>query len=111
VARKALRRAPVEKVVDETFLLKRPRRGAILKEEVWQADTGEVVKYSLAYINSWICGSDNGRVLGYDNSHNHHHRHFMGQTGSFEFRGYQALADRFYREVQELWRKENEERL
>jgi len=37
-----------EKTVDETFYLGRPRRGAMLKEEVWQSTDGEVVKYSLA---------------------------------------------------------------
>jgi len=110
VASKTPKRVLIEKVVDETFLLKRPRQGATLKEEVWQTDTGEVVKYSLAYINPGICGTDNGRVLGYDNSHDHHHRHFMGRTEPFEFQGYRALADQFYREVQELWRKEDEER-
>lgn len=57
-----------------------------------------------------ICGVDNGRVLGYDNSHNHHHRHLMGEQQPFEFRGYEALAVRFYEEVRELWRQEDEER-
>jgi hypothetical protein len=68
------------------------------------------VKYSLAYINPALCGVDNGRVLGYDNSHWHHHRHFMGTQELFEFKGYETLAKRFYREVRELWRKEDEER-
>lgn len=80
----------------------------MLKEEVWQAE--EVVKYSDAYVNPSICGVDNGRVLGYDNSHDHHHKHFMGKRESFEFTGYQALAARFSNEVRELWRKEDEER-
>jgi hypothetical protein len=109
VARNPPKRALIQKVVDESFRLKRPRQGAILKEEVWQAGAGEVVKYSLAYINPRLCGIDNGRVLGYDNSHEYHHRHFMGRTEPFEFRSYRALADRFYEEVQELWRKEDEE--
>jgi hypothetical protein len=34
----------------------------------------------------------------------------MGTQESFEFAGYEALAARFYREVRELWRKEDEER-
>ena len=99
----------VQKVVDNTIYLKRPRRGAVLREEVWQSQDGQVVKYSLAYINPSICGEDNGRVLGYDNSHDHHHRHFMGKQGSFAFSGYEALATRFYDEVRELWRREDEE--
>lgn len=100
----------LQKVVDETIYLKRPRRGAMLKEEVWHDRDGQVVKYSLAYINPATLGADNGRVLGYDNSHAHHHRHFMGKQESFEFTGYEALATRFYDEVRDLWRRENEER-
>lgn len=103
-------RTPAEKVVDETIYLKRPRRGAVLKEEVWQTGDGRVIRYSLAYINPAICGVDNGRVLGYDNSHNHHHRHFMGSHESVEFSGYETLAERFRFEVRELWRKEDEAR-
>lgn len=82
----------------------------MLKEEVWQTGDGQVVKYSLAYINASICAADQGRVLGYDNSHDHHHRHFMGRRESIEFTGYEALAMRFYDEVRDLWRKEDEER-
>lgn len=93
-----------------TIYLKRPRRGAVLKEEVWLARDGEVTRYSLAYINPVVCGLDNGRVLGDDNSHNHHHRHFMGKQEPFEFSGYEAVAAKFYDEVRELWRNEDEER-
>ena len=100
----------VHKVIDETVYLKRPRRGAVLKEEVWQREDGEVVKYSLAYVNPGMCRVDNGRVLGYDNSHDSHHRHFMRKQEAFEFTGYEALARRFYDEVRALWRKEDEER-
>ena len=99
-----------QKVVDDTIYLKRPRRGAMLKETVWQGEDGQVVKYSLAYVNPAICGVDNGRVLGYDNSHDHYHRHFMGKQESFEFTGYEALARRFYDEVRDLWRNEDEKR-
>ncbi len=82
----------------------------MLKEEAWQDPDGQVIKYSLAYLNPVICGADNGRVLGYDNSHGHHHRHFMGKREPFEFTGYEALARRFYHEVRDLWRSEDEER-
>ena len=82
----------------------------MLKEEVWQTRDGRVVRYSLAYINPAVCGMDNGRVLGYDNSHHHHHRHFLGKQEPFDFSGYDALAARFYEEVRELWKREDEER-
>ena len=109
MGRKRPSKPAIQKVVDETIYLKRPRRGAKLKEEVWQTEDGEV-RYSLAYVNPSVCGVDNGRVLGYDNSHNHHHRHFMGAQETFEFRGYESLATHFYEEVWELWRREDEER-
>jgi len=83
-------------------------RGAKLREEVWQTKSGRVVKYNLAYINLRVFGQDNGRVLGYDNSHDYHHRHFMGAVEPFQFDSYEALAKRFYIEVHELRRKEDE---
>jgi hypothetical protein len=98
------------KTVDDEIVLKKPRKGARLREEVWQASDGEVVKYSLAYINPRVCGTDNGRVLGYDNSHDRHHRHFMGTVEPVRFEGYRVLAARFRKEVLELWRKEDEQR-
>jgi hypothetical protein len=109
VAKKAPKRILGEKVVDETVILKKPRRGARLREEVWQTQDGKVTKYNLAYINHLVCRVDNGRVLGYDNAHYHHHRHFMGQVEPVEFRDYESLAARFQNEVQELWRNEDEE--
>ena len=103
MAKKAVRRAFQEKVVDDTIALKRPRRGAKLREEVWQTADGRVTKYNLAYINHLICRVDNGRVLGYDNSHDGHHRHFMGKVEPIAFTGYASLAKRFQDEVHELW--------
>jgi hypothetical protein len=50
---------------------------------------------SLAYINPRIFSDDNGRVLGYDNSHSFSHRHFMGKMTPEPFPGYEALYDRF----------------
>ena len=49
-----------------------------------------------------ICGMANGRVLGYDNSHGYHHRHFMGSVEPVEFKDYEALNERFRSEVKEL---------
>jgi hypothetical protein len=92
----------VQKVVDVTTYLTRPWRGAMLVEEVWESGAGEVVKYNLGYVNPKVCGLDNGRVLGYDNSHGYHHRHFMGKEEPFEFKIYDAVAARFYREVRDL---------
>jgi len=108
--RKSSRKAAkAEKRVDDTAYLTGKRRGAVLKEEVWYKGH-VVVKYSLAYINPRICGADNGRVLGYDNSHDYHHRHFMGEIEKIDFPGYEALVDRFQKEVEDLWRAEDEQK-
>ena len=71
-----------------------------------ETEDGQVVSYSLAYINHRICGVDNGRVLGYDNSHEYHHRHFMGTVEPIEFENYKFLLARFETEVNELWKEE-----
>jgi hypothetical protein len=107
VGKKPKNPEPVQSTVNIGHLTGK-RRGAIVNEEILHSGT-EVVKYSLAYINPRICGPDNGRVLGYDNSHGHHHRHFMGQTSAVDFSGYEALVDRFQEEVEELWRNEDEQ--
>jgi|SRR5580700_8762656 hypothetical protein len=96
-----------EKRVDETLYLSGRRPGAVLKEEVW-FEGEKLVKYSLGYINSDVCSTDHGRVLGYDNAHGVHHRHFRGKVETFEFTSYEALVKRFEHEVQELWRIEDE---
>jgi Family of unknown function (DUF6516) len=101
-------RSDREKRIDQTLHLAGKRRGAVLQEEVWY-EGGRVVKYSLAYIDARICAADNGRVLGFDNSHEHHHRHFMGRIEKIEFHGYEALVARFERELHAVWRVEDED--
>jgi len=94
-------RSRFEKRIDQTSYLTGKRRGAILEEEVW-FQGNRVVKYSLAYINPRISSADNGRILGYDNTHGRHHRHYRGQTELVAFSSYQALVSRFEKEVREI---------
>jgi hypothetical protein len=61
-----------------------------------------VVSYVLAYINPRIHGGDNGRVLGYDNSHGFSHRHHFGVITPEPFSSYEALYERFEREWQDI---------
>ncbi len=61
-----------------------------------------VTRYNLAYINSSICRRDNGRVLGFDNAHGYHHRHFMGGIEPVEFETYEAILERFQNEWQAI---------
>jgi len=93
------------KVVDETTVIRCAKGRGLIREEVWQNESGEVVRYNLAFICHQLCTSDNGRVLGYDNQHDHHHRHFMGQEESFHYAGYEVVLGRFLGEV-EILRKE-----
>lgn len=100
------KRAPQATVVAEVHRLKGKRKGAVLKDEAWWED-GKVVAYNLAYINLRICRVDHGRVLGFDDSHGYHHRHFMGKVEAVEFTSYEAIAERFFKEVHDLWRIED----
>lgn len=102
------RKPPVRTTKLEEHRLKGKRKGALLKEQIWFED-GKVVAYSLAYINLRRCRADNGRVLGFDNSHDYHHRHFMGHVEAVEFTTYEDLAEGFIAELHELWRIEDEE--
>ncbi|MBQ1763437.1 MAG: hypothetical protein IIZ92_11115 [Aquincola sp.] len=77
--------------------------GGVLKERVIrELPSKKVVSYALAYINPKIFSGDNGRVLGYDNSHGYSHRHYMGTVTPEPFNGYEALYDRFQQEWQAL---------
>ena len=71
---------------------------------MWQTAGGRVTKDNLAYITHLVCRVDNGRVLGYDNSHGGHHRHFMGKVEPVAFTGYACTYEKCFRdEVRELW--------
>jgi hypothetical protein len=77
--------------------------GGVLKERVIrELPSKKVVSYALAYINPLIYTGDNGRVLGYDNSHGFSHRHYLGQLTAEDFPGYEALYERFELEWQEI---------
>ena len=93
------------KVVDKTVQVRCAASMGLIREEVWQSTDGEVVKYNLAFINHHVFQGDNGRVLGYDNAHGKHERHFKGSVEVVKFPGYAALVKRFIEEVTEL-RKE-----
>lgn len=90
------------KTVDETAEVGCTNSRGIVREEVWQDSKGKVARYNLAFINHHLCLKDNGRVLGYDNSHGEHHRHYMGAAESFDFTNYEELLVKFLAEVHEL---------
>ena len=82
-------KAPEETLLErERFELKPRSGGGLLSYEVWGFRTkgkSVVTRYNLAYVNHEIFQGDNGRVLGFDNAHGYHHRHYMGEIESVEF--------------------------
>jgi hypothetical protein len=90
------------KVVDERYIVPEKKGGGLIKFEVWEKD-GEVVKYSMAYINPRIFPNDHGRVVGYDNAHNFHHKHYLGEIFEIDdFTSYKELTERFRKDLQEF---------
>lgn len=93
----------------ERFELRPKSGGGLLSYEIWgYRDKGKTVvtKYNLAYINHAIYRGDNGRVLGFDNAHDHHHRHYMGVVEAVEYVGYEETLERFQGEWQEIISKQ-----
>ena len=55
----------------------------------------------MVLIDTHNAAADNGRVLGYDNSHGYHHRHFLGKVEPVEFESYESIENRFEAEVRQ----------
>ncbi|TAK72178.1 MAG: transcriptional regulator [Gammaproteobacteria bacterium] len=92
-------------MVDETIKLPNKEGNGILKFSASSDSKGKIARYSLAYINYNICSIDNGRVLGYDNNHEYHHRHYMGKVEAIDFTTYEDIAERFESEWREIHEK------
>ena len=93
-------------IVDETIKLPNKHGIGILKFIASANSKGEVCEYNLAYINFNICKIDDGIVLGYEQNHECHRRHYMGKIEDVDFTTYEAIAERFESE----WREIHEER-
>ena len=92
----------------ERFELRPKSGGGLLSYEVWgYQENGKTVvtHYNLAYINHSLCNVDNGRVLGFDNAHDYHHRHFMGEVTAVAFNSYEETLERFQQEWMEIVKK------
>jgi predicted transcriptional regulator len=77
-------------VVDEEARFRCGAVVGILREEVWLDEVGNVARYNLAFIQHQLCQVDNGRVLGYDNAHGKHERHYMGKGRNLSFQELRA---------------------
>jgi hypothetical protein len=84
------------KIIDESHKISEKRGNGKLRREVWvDSRTRKVTRYNLAYINHNIHPADNGRVLGYDNAHDGHHRHYFGVVEPVEFVSFEDTEARF----------------
>ena len=90
------------KIIDEKFIVPYDKGGGIIKFEAWEYEN-KIVKYNMVYINKSVFPNDNGRVMGYDNSHDFHHKHYFGQiTELDDFLGYEELVQRFKKDIKEF---------
>jgi hypothetical protein len=84
------------KIIDESHKIPDKRGNGKLRREVWGDEaTRKVTRYNLAYINHQLNAGDNGRVVGYDNAHDGHHRHYFGVVEAIEFVSFEDLEKRF----------------
>ena len=85
-----------EKIIDESHKISDKRGNGKLRREVWIDEvTKKITRYNLAYINHTIHAGDNGRVVGYDNAHEGHHRHYFGVVAAVEFTSFDDIEDQF----------------
>lgn len=84
------------KIVDESHKISDKRGNGKLRREIWvDLVTGKVTRYNLAYINHRLYAGDNGRVVGYDNAHDGHHRHYFGVVEPVDFVSFEDIEERF----------------
>ncbi len=74
---RTLRKQPIAKRYRERLYLGGPGKPPVISIYWTRNAKGEVLNYGLAYIDFSFYTGDNGRVLGYDNGHKVHERHFM----------------------------------
>jgi hypothetical protein len=88
----------VRQLQSERHEVKAKSGGGSLRYEVWgyvKNGVTVVTRYNIAYINHDICHQDNGRVIGYDNAHDYHHRHYMGSIEPVEFVSFASTVELF----------------
>ena len=89
---------PDSKLIDEQHVISTKKGNGILRREVWVDDKGKITRYNLAYINHQLFKGDNGRVLGFDNAHGYHHRHYYGKVEEVAFTNFEDIEMLFEQE-------------
>lgn len=101
------RKIKIERVlINEVLTIHKSKGNGMLKRWIRVNEDHEVTRYSLAYINHNIHNGDDGRVLGYDNDHGYHHRHYKGAIEPIEFINFEEVENRFQQEF-EMIQKEH----
>lgn len=90
---------------DDCSILPRAKGNGCLIRRVSVDGDGVITRYSLAYINYLLCGVDNGRVLGYDNAHGYHHKHYMGTIEPVAFTSFERIEAQFQQEFEVIYAK------
>ena len=100
----ARKKRPVElvKITDEAIIVRCAAGDGMIREEMWEDQKGNTVRYNLAFINFHLFSRDNGRVLGYHTAHGYLHRHFAGTVEIIEPAPFRVIVVRFLSEVDEL---------
>ena len=83
------------KIADEVHHISGKRGNGQLRREIWVDNKGRVTRYNLAYINHTLHKNDNGRVVGYDNQHGFHHRHYFGEVIAVDFVSFEQIEGLF----------------
>ena len=90
------------KVIDEKYIVPTVLGGGVIKFEAWECEE-QIVKYNMAYINQNIFADDNGRVVGYDNAHDFHHKHYKGKIMELnDFISYEDQVRKFREDIKEF---------
>jgi len=92
-------------IEDDSITLHKSKGNGVLRRQIWVNNEGKVTRYSLAYINHLIYAGDNGRVLGFDNAHDYHHKHYMGNIEPVVFKTFSELEEQFQREFEVIHAK------
>jgi len=90
-----------EKSVRVEFYPKGRKGGVAVRMQADYSRKGQLLRYSMALIDTHNTAADNGRVLAYDNSHGYHHRHYLGKVEPVEFESYESTEKRFETEVRQ----------
>lgn len=89
---------PDKKLIDEQHVISTKKGNGILRREVWVDDKGIINRYNLAYINHQLFNGDSGRVIGFDNAHGYHHRHYYGKVEAVAFTSFEDIEMLFEQE-------------